>query len=330
MLGESRGRTHPRRGEEMKLVIDKPEALAAADAALAAKGRSFHWARRLLGKNHAARATRLYGFCRHLDDLADESTSAANAREKLDAARISIITGISADPVIRDGIRLMKECHISPEIALELIAGVSSDLDTVRIADEAELCRYCYRVAGTVGIMMCGVLDVRSPVAHAYAVDLGIAMQLTNISRDVAEDAAAGRIYLPASMIGELTPAELIFPSEMLRPRLRECVAALLSMADRYYVSGESGLTYLPLRARCGILVAARVYQAIGTRLRSADCAFWNGRVVVTDSEKAALTAHALIGAPLRSAFWKFPSQHDSSLHGALRGLPGIETSHAN
>ena len=147
----------------MKLVIDKPEALAAADAALASKGRSFHWARRLLGQNHADRATRLYGFCRHLDDLADESTSAANAREKL---------------------------------------------------------------AGTVGIMMCGVLDVRSPVAHAYAVDLGIAMQLTNISRDVAEDAAAGRIYLPASMIGELTPAELIFPSEMLRPRLRECVAA--------------------------------------------------------------------------------------------------------
>jgi phytoene synthase len=330
MLGESRGRTHPRCGEEMNPVIDKPEALAAADTALASKGRSFHWARRLLGKTHAARATRLYGFCRHLDDLADESTSTATAREKLDAARISIITGISTDPVICDGIRLMKECQISPEIALELIAGVSSDLDTVRIADEAELCRYCYRVAGTVGMMMCGVLDVRSPAAHAYAIDLGIAMQLTNISRDVAEDAAAGRIYLPASMIGELSPAELIFPSEMLRPRHRACVAALLNLADRYYASGESGLSYLPLRARCGILVAARVYQAIGTRLRNADCAFWNGRVVVTDGEKATLTAQALLSAPLRSGFWKFPSHHDASLHGALHGLPGIETSYAN
>lgn len=314
----------------MKPSIDAPEALAAADAVLAAKGRSFHWARRLLGKTHAERATRLYGFCRHLDDLADESTSAPDAREKLDAASLSIATGTSADPVIRDGIRLMKECHISPEIAMELIAGVRSDLDSVRVTDEAELCRYCYRVAGTVGVMMCGVLDVHSLVAHAHAVDLGIAMQLTNISRDIAEDAAVDRRYLPASMIGELSPSELISPSEMLQPRLRECVETLLSLADRYYASGESGLSYLPLRARGGILVAARVYRAIGTQLRAADCAFWNGRVLVHDREKLALTAQALLSAPLRSAFWKFPSHHDASLHGALHGLPGIETRHAN
>jgi phytoene synthase len=178
--------------------------------------------------------------------------------------------------------------------------------------------------------MMCGVLDVHSPAAHTYAVDLGIAMQLTNISRDIAEDAAAGRRYLPASMIGDLSPSELVFPSEMLRPRLRECVAALLNLADRYYASGESGLSYLPLRARGGILVAARVYRAIGTRLRTADHAFWNGRVVVTDCEKAALTAQAMLISPLRTAFWRFPSRHDSSLHGALRGFPGIATSHAN
>ncbi|MDH4445093.1 MAG: phytoene/squalene synthase family protein [Akkermansiaceae bacterium] len=314
----------------MKPSIDAPEALAAANAVLAAKGRSFHWARRLLGKTHAERATRLYGFCRHLDDLADESTFAADAREKLDAASLSIVTGVSADPVIRDGIRLMKECHISPEIALELIAGVRSDLDSVRVTDEAELCRYCYRVAGTVGVMMCGVLDVHSSVAHAHAVDLGIAMQLTNISRDIAEDAAADRRYLPASMIGELSPSELISPLEMVQPRLRESVETLLSLADQYYASGESGLSYLPLRARGGILVAARVYRAIGTRLRAADCAFWNGRVVVHDREKLALTAQALLSAPLRSAFWKFPSHHDASLHRALRGLPGVETRYAN
>ena len=312
----------------MKLAIEAPEALAAADAALAAKGRSFHWARRILGKTHAARATRLYGFCRHLDDLADETTSASDAREKLDAASLSMISGLSTDAVIQDGIRLMKECHISPEIALELIAGVRSDLDPVRMADETELCRYCYRVAGTVGLMMCGVLDVSSPLANSHAVDLGIAMQLTNICRDIAEDAVAGRRYLPASMSGELPPGDLISPPEILKPKLRQCVAALLDLADRYYASGESGLSYLPRRARCGILVAARVYQAIGTQLRAADCAFWNGRVVVNDAEKAALTAQALIGAPLRSTFWKFPSHHDASLHGALRGLPGIETSH--
>ncbi len=314
----------------MSAAIDAPEPLAAANATLAAKGRSFHWARRLLGKTHAARATRLYGFCRHLDDLADEGASAQDSREMLDAASRAIVTGASADPVIRDGLSLMEECRILPEIALELIAGVRSDLDPVRVADEAALLRYCYRVAGTVGVMMCGVLDVHRAAAYAHAVDLGIAMQLTNICRDIAEDAAAGRRYLPASLVGELAPDELIFPADAMQHRLRECVAALLERADRYYASGESGLSYLPFRARGGILVAARVYRAIGTRLRARDHAFWQGRVVVTDRAKAALTIHALLCAPLRSAFWRQPSGHDASLHAALRGLPGIEASHAN
>ena len=314
----------------MSPASDPPEALAAADAALSSKGRSFHWARRLLGKIPAERATRLYGFCRHLDDLADESTSTEDARDHLEKASRAVVTGVSADPVVRDGLRLMEECRIPSAIALELIAGVRSDLDPVRIADEAELGRYCYRVAGTVGVMMCGVLDVHSSLAHAHAIDLGIAMQLTNICRDVAEDAAAGRRYLPASMIGELPPEELISPAGTLQHRLRHCVGALLDLADRYYASGESGLSYLPLRARCGILVAARVYRAIGTQLRAREHSFWQGRVVVTDREKAALTAHALFTAPWRHGFWRQPSGHDTTLHTALRGLPGIESSHAN
>jgi phytoene synthase len=213
---------------------------------------------------------------------------------------------------------------------LQLIAGVRSDLDLVGVPDERALIRYCYRVAGTVGVMMCGVLDVHSPHAHAYAIDLGIAMQLTNICRDVAEDATAGRRYLPASMVGELAPYELISPSEERLSRVRECVGALLNLADKYYASGEIGLSYLPLRARCGILVAARVYRAIGTRLRMRGHAFWQGRVMVTDREKAVITARALLIAPLQIAFWRQPSGHDPRLHAALGGLPGIEMKHGS
>jgi len=178
--------------------------------------------------------------------------------------------------------------------------------------------------------MMCGVLDVHSPHAHAYAIDLGIAMQLTNICRDVAEDATAGRRYLPASMVGELAPYELISPSEERLSRVRECVGALLNLADKYYASGEIGLSYLPLRARCGILVAARVYRAIGTRLRMRGHAFWQGRVMVTDREKAVITARALLIAPLQTAFWRQPSGHDPRLHAALGGVPGIEMKHGS
>jgi phytoene synthase len=299
-----------------------PAAWAEADAALASKGRSFHWARRLLGKTHAARATRLYGFCRHLDDLADEAASIESARANLAAASRAIPTGESADPVLADGIRLMRECRIAPDIALELIEGLVSDLDPVRIPDEAALLRYSYRVAGTVGVMMCGVLDVHSPAAYSHAIDLGIAMQLTNICRDIAQDAGIDRRYLPASLVGDVGPEKLIVPAEALRPCLRECVTSLLEKAEHYYVSGEAGLSYLPLRARWGILVAARVYRAIGMQLRACDYAYWLGRVVVSGREKAMVTAHALSTAPLRKTFWRRPSSHDATLHLALRGLP--------
>ena len=223
---------------------------AAAEATLARQGRSFHWARRLLGATHAARATRLYAFCRHLDDLVDEAASPEAARAALAAADRDLAAGRSDDPILQDGLALMRECGIEPEIARELIAGMASDAETVRVADEAELLRYCYRAAGTVGLMMCRVLDAPEPAAAAHAVDLGIAMQLTNLCRDVADDARMGRRYLPASLVGDVAPAELIDPSPALRPKVCAAVTRLLALAETYYASGEAGLPFLPVRAR--------------------------------------------------------------------------------
>lgn len=306
---------------------------SAADAVLASKGRSFHWARHLLSPIHAARATRLYAFCRYIDDLADESASTDAAREALAAASYSIRTGRSRNPVIIDAIDLMRECAIDPAIVLELIRGVASDAEPVRIADEAALLRYCYHVAGTVGLMMCRVLDVDDPAALPHAIDLGIGMQLSNICRDVAADAASGRRYLPASMVGDLPPEALIDPAEALRPLLRRCIAVLLDHADTYYRSGEAGLAYLPIGARSAILVAARLYRAIGTRLRQRGHAYWSGRVAVHGGAKTLLTAHALLTAPVKPSFWSAPRRHDDALHAALTGLPYIvghlETNHA-
>lgn len=300
----------------------------AAEATLARHGRSFHWARRLLGSIHAARATRLYAFCRHLDDLADEAASPEAARAALAVVDRDLAAGRSTDPVLRDGLALMRECDIDPAVARELVAGMASDTRTVRVVDEAELLRYCYRAAGTVGLMMCRVLDVREPTAAAHAVDLGIAMQLTNLCRDVADDARMGRRYLPASLVGDIPPAALIEPLPALRPILCAAVARLLALAEDYYASGEAGLPFLPVRARAGILVAGRVYRAIGRRLAACGHAYWEGRTVVTDGRKAAITLAALSTQPLRPAFWSRPSAHRASLHRALVGLPGIAARH--
>lgn len=307
-----------------------PSSSIAAEAVLARQGRSFYWARRLLGPTHAARATRLYAFCRHIDELVDKAASGEAARAALAAARQAILDGATNDPALQDGLALMRECEIEAAVVLELIHGMTTDAESVRMADESELLRYCYRAAGTVGLMMSRVLDVADRAAAAHAVDLGIAMQLTNICRDVAEDARMGRRYLPASLVGDVLPVDLIDPGKILRPILRAGVANLLAQAEVFYSSGEAGLAFLPARSRCGILVASRVYRAIGRRLAFNDYAYWERRAVVTDWQKAGITAHALVTLPLRAAFWSRPPPHTSGLHRALLGLPGIAARHGD
>ena len=300
--------------------------LGAAQAVLAAKGRSFYWASKLLGTRHADRATRLYGFCRYVDDLADEATSVASAQAALAQTRVAIGTGITDDPLIQDMLALMRECAIDPAIVRELIDGVASDLGAVRMADEAALLRYCYRVAGTVGLMMCAVLDVTDIRAHAHAVDLGIAMQLTNICRDVAGDALLHRVYLPASLLGDVDAEALIHPVASVQPPVTACVASLLEKAELYYRSGEQGLAYLPVGARSGILVAARIYRAIGTTLKRRHYRYWPQRMVVSTAAKTAITAHALLTRPFTFSFWQPHGAHNPILHATLHGLPCIRS----
>ena len=291
----------------------------AADAVLSAKGRSFHWARRFLGERQAERATRLYMLCRYVDDIADEADSGPDARQALALMKQDIRLGRSSDPIVADGIRLFAECGIEPGIFIELIDGVESDLGTVRIPDTNALIHYCYQVAGTVGLMMCRILDAEEAAADAHAIDLGIAMQLTNICRDVVADAALDRRYLPAALVGELAPAALLQPDTGTDAVVRSALSDLLQLADRYYLSGESGLAYLPVASRAGILLAARVYHAIGGQLQRNDFCFQSGRTVVGTGRKSLITLQTLAEFVLRRRYWQVTTAHDAALHEPLR-----------
>jgi phytoene synthase len=294
------------------------DTLADADRVLAAKGKSFYWARRLLGPKHASRATRLYRFCRYVDDLADEDQSAARSKRNIAALREALVSGSTEDAVIRDGLTLINDCQIDKRVVLDLIAGVWSDTEIVRMADEAHLMQYCYQVAGTVGLMMCKVLNTDHPEAEPFAIDLGIAMQLTNICRDVQTDALVDRRYLPSALVNGLAPSELIAPSAEHKQLVQQAVACLLNLADEYYQSGEKGLSYLPFRARLAILVAARLYREIGQKLRRQKCEYWHQRIVVSKAKKFMLTVEVLLTAPLTLKFWRYPSRHDAKLHAPL------------
>jgi phytoene synthase len=291
---------------------------SSADSVLANKGRSFHWARRLLGKIHAERATRLYRLCRYVDDLGDEGNSVELSRQQLLDAKNAICSGHSDNEILVDGLTLLQECHIDKAIVLDLITGVDSDTHLVRVQDYEALLKYCYQVAGTVGLMMSKVLDTSDKAAYPFAIDLGIAMQLTNICRDIKEDALANRRYIPGQLVNDLEPSSLAHPDSQQQALLKDAVANLLNCAEKYYASGEKGLSYLPLEARLSILVAARVYREIGRELKNQNYEYWNHRIVIPTSRKIVITVQALISTLFTLSFWQHPKKHDEHLHSAL------------
>ncbi|MFT5683522.1 MAG: phytoene synthase [Myxococcota bacterium] len=257
-------------------------------AVLTHHSRSFRLAGRFLTSQQLDEAAVVYAFCRMVDDAADEAESVEIAAVDLDAIESEVRGDVPPDATIAAFRDICHRREIPIQAALELIAGVRSDLGHVRIADDAELTRYSYRVAGTVGVMMCGVLGVSSREAWPAAIALGIGMQITNICRDVMEDAVRGRVYLPASRLtaAGITDQALIDGTHS-RTALAGVVSDLLDLADENYAFAERGMHHIPWRGRLGILIASRLYRSIGVRLRAVHGSDpTHGRTITTTMEK--------------------------------------------
>ncbi len=299
--------------------------LTAADcrAVLAEGSRSFNWASRLLSAQRRDDAAAVYTLCRTIDDIADEATDASAAAQELDAIAAELTGQSAARPLVSLYLEVARRRGMDVTPILQLIEGARSDLARVRIADDGELLRYCYRVAGTVGLVMCRVLGVDDERARPHAIDLGIAMQLTNICRDVAEDARLGRVYLPA----ERLRAVGVDPEELVQGRVSAAsvtrvVGDILRLAEEYYRSADQGMRFIPVRPRFAILVASRVYREIGRVLwRSYRGNALHGRTVVSSVRKAWVSVVALG----RGFFLPPPGSraHRRELHRGLDGLPG-------
>lgn len=286
------------------------------------KGKTFYWAKFFLSKNAAQQATRLYRFCRYIDDIADETHDKNQAIACLNSIKTQLKIGESNDAVITDAIALFEECKIPILVPTELINGVLADLDFVRIKTEAQLLAYCYQVAGTVGIMMCKVLNVSCSNALYHAIDLGIGMQLTNICRDVYADALMDRVYLPESMTGPITPDEVIKLDDMNRTKLIQAITLLLKKADRYYASGYSGLVKLPIRSRISILIAAKLYQQIGVKIQRTRFENFKIKAFIPFQMKLLISINECFKALIDPKFWAYRSFHNKMLHQSIAKLP--------
>jgi phytoene synthase len=240
----------------------------------------------------------LYGIFRTLDDLVDECGSGALARAEAEAALGRWRAWFAAPdgeppehPLIPAFLDTVRRYDIPLCYFVQLTDGLADDVAGRRYADFGELALYCYRVASTVGLAMCSVLGVSDDQACGHAAELGVAMQLTNILRDVREDATQGRIYLPQD---ELAAAG--WDADRLRrggvdAPFRALMRRQVARARSYYARGAAGLPYLSPDARFAILVASRVYGAILSEIERRDYDVFAGRARVSTPRKLVLLA---------------------------------------
>ncbi len=274
----------------------------ACRAVLEKHARTFSLAARFLSEETAEHAAAVYAWCRRADDAIDLAPRAEHAQALTQLRReLDAVFGDQdlEHPVLGGFQAVVRERGIRRSYCEELLLGMAMDADDVRYETVDDLLVYCYRVAGTVGLMMAHVLGVRDERALPAAAHLGMAMQLSNICRDVAEDHERKRCYLPAELLGEdaSTLVERAFGSafpEQARGAAGQARGTLLELAERYYRAADDGLRALDWRSALAIGVARRGYAAIGGAVRRRGLEHIEGRAFVGKARKLGIALRSL------------------------------------
>lgn len=256
-----------------------------------AGSKSFAAAARLFKRKIRDDVYLLYAWCRHCDDVIDgqnlgfgaTALSAPEQQLRLNEIRTRTRAAVAGDrvdaPVFKGLQRVVRRHQIPPAYPMELIHGFAMDVERRRYVTLEDTLLYCYHVAGIVGVMMAHIMGVRKHEVLRRAADLGIAFQLTNIARDVMDDAAVDRVYLPEYWLKEagIAPGELAAPEN--RDATFAVVKRLLRVADRYYESARDGIQVLPLHCAWAISAADGVYHDIGDMVIARGAHAWDRRV---------------------------------------------------
>ena len=270
---------------------------ADAAGAIAHGSKSFAFATRFFPPELARAAHAVYWFCRTTDDMVDEAPSVAKASADLDIWEAELRDALEgrpvADPTLRLFAGVVEAFDIPHEYPLDLIAGCRMDLTQSRYATFDELRLFCYRVASTVGLMMMHVVGFHGQ-PHERAIDLGIALQLTNILRDVGEDMRRGRVYIPQDELARFGYSEDELGSGQRNENWRRLMQFQANRARQFYESGLQGLPALHARGRFAVEIAAKVYAQILPRIEIADYDVFHRRAVVPASRKYWITARTL------------------------------------
>lgn len=300
----------------MAVAGDQAGMLAAHGADAIAKGsKSFALASLLFRRETQADVHMLYAWCRHCDDVIDGQAlggdapdgalTSAQMSRRLEDLQFQTRKAFGDEPTgipAFDGFAVVAKRHAMPEqYPMDMLAGFSHDVDRRTYQTIDDLMHYCYGVAGVVGVMMAIVMGVDRDDQETLdrACDLGLAFQLTNICRDVMDDAKAGRIYLPLDWLkaAGVAPAAEAVLDVSNRNAVAHVVAKVLAEADRYYASSSEGARELPLRAAAAILAARNIYREIGRKVLARGPQAWDSRTVVSSPAKIWLASFGVVAS---------------------------------
>jgi phytoene synthase len=273
---------------------DRDELVDLARRSIAEGSKSFALATRLFDKPTREKAWLLYAWCRRCHDIADGhdrtgtlKLNEADAQHRIEALRVLTRRALDGQPTAEEAFdafgQVAVEARLSEEMANDVIDGFALDAEGWRPRTEGDLMRYAFHVAGQVGVMMARVMGVPAEDHEALdrACDLGVAFKLVNIAREMCEDDAAGRCYLPLEWLAEAD----IPPGEHMKPQYREALVALvarmLAIADAHEAAARWAAGRLPFRQRWAVLTAANIYGAIGRKVRALGPHAWDHRVRV-------------------------------------------------
>lgn len=300
--------------------------VAAAEATIAQGSQSFAMASRLFDRVTRERAWLLYAWCRTCDDVVDGQTLGhgmavpADPLGRYETAFRQTLDQLDGRPVVEPAFRgigvVVDETAMPRQFLFDHLGGFEADARGWRPQSDDDLFRYCYQVAGVVGCMMAVVMGVDPEDQDTLdrACDLGIAFQLSNIARDIVEDAENDRCYIPASWLAEAGLTETMLRDAASAPQRAGFAARLVAIADRHEASAKVGAARLPFRCRWAILSAAGIYGGIGREVVRRGDRAWDERVRIPGARKAALALQALIASGLpgpravpRDGLWSRP-----------------------
>lgn len=279
---------------------------------LAQNGKSFYFAGVFLPPQQLKSIAGLYSFCRYVDDCADElqPETAQIEIEKIKAE----IKKENHDESQISSIHELISLGVKKEHMLDLIKGAEWDISGQIIYTEQDLDLYCYYVAGVVGLMMNPLMQVKDNGAQVYALSLGKAMQLTNICRDVLEDALNQRTYLPLHELKQNNIDLKQLQTQGPTPEaVKKMIEKYLQKANDYYKTGYLGLAYIPLRCRFVILLAGELYRHIGLKIIKNKYEVLQGRTYLNVFEKC-LVFFKVLPQILTTRFWKKPTQQNKEV----------------